>query len=54
VVADLLDQASYDEPTGRQLHVALAELGQLVGWCGYDAGQPGECASLKWPHLEPE
>lgn len=41
VVTELLDQASYDEPTGRQLHVALAELGQLVGWCGYDAGQPG-------------
>lgn len=41
MVADLLDQASYDEPTGRKLHTALAELGQLCGWCGYDAGQPG-------------
>jgi DNA-binding XRE family transcriptional regulator len=39
VVAELLGQASYDEPTGRQLHVVLAELGQLCGWCGYDAGQ---------------
>ncbi|MGH3900863.1 MAG: helix-turn-helix transcriptional regulator [Pseudonocardiaceae bacterium] len=41
MVADLLDQASYDETTGRKLHIALAELGQLCGWCGYDAGQPG-------------
>jgi DNA-binding XRE family transcriptional regulator/tetratricopeptide (TPR) repeat protein len=38
-VAGLLDQASYDESTGRKLHIALAELGQLCGWCGYDAGQ---------------
>lgn len=29
-VAGLLDKASYDEPTGRKLHVALAELGELV------------------------
>ncbi|MGH4019254.1 MAG: helix-turn-helix domain-containing protein [Pseudonocardiaceae bacterium] len=41
VVANLLDQASYDEPTGRRFHVVLAELGQLCGWCGYDAGQQG-------------
>lgn len=41
LVAGLLDQATYDEPTGRKLHIALAELGQLCGWCGYDAGQPG-------------
>ncbi|MGH3828100.1 MAG: helix-turn-helix domain-containing protein, partial [Pseudonocardiaceae bacterium] len=41
VVAELLDQASYDESTGRGLHVALAELGQLVGWAAYDSGQPG-------------
>ncbi len=40
-VADLLDQASYDEPTGRKFHVALAELGQLAGWAAYDAGQQG-------------
>lgn len=39
-VAGLLDQASYDEPTGRELHVALAELGQLAGWGAYDSGQP--------------
>jgi transcriptional regulator with XRE-family HTH domain len=39
VIAELLDQASYDEPTGRKLHVALAELGQLAGWAAYDAGQ---------------
>lgn len=39
LVADLLDQATYDESTGRQFHVVLAELGQLCGWCGYDAGQ---------------
>ncbi len=40
-VAGLLDRATYDEPTGRTLHLALAELGQLIGWGAYDAGQPG-------------
>jgi hypothetical protein len=35
-VAGLLDQASYDEHTGRALHVVLAELGQLCGWSAYD------------------
>ncbi|MGH4013664.1 MAG: hypothetical protein ACRDSL_06965 [Pseudonocardiaceae bacterium] len=40
-VAELLDHASYDEPTGRALHVALAELGQLCGWGAYEAGQQG-------------
>jgi transcriptional regulator with XRE-family HTH domain/tetratricopeptide (TPR) repeat protein len=39
VIAKLLDHASYDEPTGRKLHIALAELGQLAGWAAYDAGQ---------------
>ncbi len=39
MITDLLDQASYDEPTGRRLLVALAELGQLTGWAAYDAGQ---------------
>ncbi len=39
VIAELLHQASYDEPTGRKLHIALAELGQLAGWAAYDAGQ---------------
>jgi transcriptional regulator with XRE-family HTH domain len=39
-VADLLDHAGYDQPTGRKLHVALAELGQLAGWGAYDNGQP--------------
>ncbi len=39
MVADLLDQASYDGPTGRKFHVALAELGQLAGWAAYDAGE---------------
>jgi tetratricopeptide (TPR) repeat protein len=39
MIAELLDQASYDEPTGRRLLVALAELGQLAGWAAYDAGQ---------------
>ena len=38
-VAGLLDEASYDEPTGRKLHVALAELGQLAGWAAHDAGR---------------
>jgi len=37
-VAGLLDQARYDERTGRMLFVALAELGQLCGWAAYDAG----------------
>ena len=40
-VAGLLDQAVYDERTGRELHVALAELGQLCGWAAYDAGHHG-------------
>lgn len=37
-VAGLLDHAGYDERTGRALHIALAELGQLCGWTAYDAG----------------
>jgi hypothetical protein len=41
VIAGLLNQASYEESTGRTLHVALAELGQLAGWGAYDSGQPG-------------
>jgi hypothetical protein len=40
-VAGLLDEASYDDATGRKLHVALAELGQLVGWTCYDTNQHG-------------
>ncbi|MGH3906639.1 MAG: hypothetical protein ACRDTE_21045 [Pseudonocardiaceae bacterium] len=40
-VAGLLDQASYDERTGRRLFIALAELGQLTGWVAHDAGRPG-------------
>lgn len=40
-VAELLDNASYDEQTGRRLHSALAELGQLAGWVAYDAGRHG-------------
>jgi DNA-binding XRE family transcriptional regulator len=39
-VAELLDQASYGEHTGRRLNIALAELGQLTGWAAHDAGQP--------------
>lgn len=39
MVADLLGQASYDEPTGRKLHIALAEIGQFAGWTAFDAGQ---------------
>ncbi|MBW0009023.1 MAG: helix-turn-helix transcriptional regulator [Pseudonocardiales bacterium] len=41
VIAELLDLASYDQTTGRKLHGALAELGQLAGWAAYDSGQPG-------------
>ena len=40
-VAGLLDQASYDERTGRALHVVLAELGQFCGWSAYEAGHHG-------------
>ncbi len=40
-VAGLLDRASYDDATGRKLHSALAELGQLCGWSAYDAGDFG-------------
>ena len=40
-VTGLLDQASYDEATGRKLLVSLAELGQLASWGAYDSGQPG-------------
>ncbi len=40
-VAGLLVKASYDERISRRLHIALAELGQLVGWAAYDAGQHG-------------
>ena len=40
-VAGLLDQASYDERTGRRLHIVLAELGQLTGLVAHDAGRPG-------------
>lgn len=37
-VAGLLNQARYDERTGRMLYLAAAELGQLCGWAAYDAG----------------
>ncbi len=40
-VAGLLDRASYDERTGRALHVVLAELGQLCGWAACDGGDYG-------------
>ncbi|HEU0086158.1 MAG TPA: hypothetical protein VFQ77_00635 [Pseudonocardiaceae bacterium] len=40
-VAGLLDRASYTERTGRMLHVVLAELGQVCGWCAYDSGEYG-------------
>src|SRR5262249_33147421 len=33
--------ASYDENTGRQLHVMLAELGQIAGFAAYDLGNQG-------------
>ncbi|MGH3929713.1 MAG: helix-turn-helix transcriptional regulator [Pseudonocardiaceae bacterium] len=38
LVAGLLDQASYNEHTGRALYILLAELGQLAGWTAYDGG----------------
>ncbi|MCA1672161.1 MAG: helix-turn-helix domain-containing protein, partial [Actinobacteria bacterium] len=40
-VAGLLDEASYDDATGRKLHLALAELGQLAGWVCHDTGHHG-------------
>jgi len=40
-VAGVLDRASYDEHTGRALHVVLAELGALCGWCSCDSGDYG-------------
>jgi transcriptional regulator with XRE-family HTH domain len=40
-VAELLDQASYDDHTGRRLHIALAELGQLIGVAATDTGRVG-------------
>jgi tetratricopeptide (TPR) repeat protein len=40
-VAELLDRASYDERTGRALHIVLAELGQFCGWSAYDGGDYG-------------
>ena len=40
-VSELLNQASYDEATGRKLLVTLAELGQLIGWAAFDDGQYG-------------
>jgi transcriptional regulator with XRE-family HTH domain len=41
MITGLLDQASYDEPTGRRLLVCLAEVGQLAGWAAFDAGRQG-------------
>ncbi|MGH3692474.1 MAG: helix-turn-helix transcriptional regulator, partial [Pseudonocardiaceae bacterium] len=54
-VAGVLDRASYDEPTGRALHVVLAELGRLCGFCAYDTGQHGlaqryDIAALRAAH----
>jgi DNA-directed RNA polymerase specialized sigma24 family protein len=40
-VAGLLNQASYDDATGRTLHKALAELGQFCGGAAFDAGTFG-------------
>ncbi|MGH4000236.1 MAG: hypothetical protein ACRDTJ_22565, partial [Pseudonocardiaceae bacterium] len=40
-VAGLLDRASYDEHTGRALHLVLAELGQLCGYSAFDMGEHG-------------
>jgi len=40
-VAGLLDRASYDEATGRKLHVALAELGRVAGYMAYDMDDHG-------------
>src|SRR5262249_8977343 len=37
-VAGLLKRGSYDEPTARKLHLALAELGASTGRYAYDAG----------------
>ncbi len=55
-VAELLDQASYNAATGRKLYRALAELGRLVGWCGFDMAQHGlaqryNIAALRAAHV---
>lgn len=38
-ITGLLENASYDTETGRKLHAALGEFGQLSGWVAYDSGQ---------------
>jgi transcriptional regulator with XRE-family HTH domain len=38
-IARLLDRTTHDDETGRKLHRALAELGHLAGWAGYDDEQ---------------
>jgi hypothetical protein len=40
-VARLLNRASYDDATGRALHIVLADLGQFCGWSAYDIGEYG-------------
>ncbi len=55
-VAGLLDEAIYDDATGRKLYVALAELGQLVGWTCYDTNRRGlaqryNIAALRAAHV---
>jgi tetratricopeptide (TPR) repeat protein/transcriptional regulator with XRE-family HTH domain len=38
VVTDLLCLGTYDEPLGRRLHGAAAELARVAGWVSFDAG----------------
>ena len=37
-VGGLLERGSYDQATGRALHRALAEIGQITGYMAFDAG----------------
>jgi transcriptional regulator with XRE-family HTH domain len=44
--AELLRGASYTEPVGRRLLVAIGELAQLAGWVASDAGRHAEAERL--------
>ena len=46
-IAGLLDRASYDERTGRALHIVLAELGQFCGWSAYECATRRCCVRVE-------
>ena len=45
--AGLLDRASYNEHTGRALHVVLAELGQFCGWSAFECATRRCCVRVE-------